>query len=132
MSDGSFSEFFTSLPAPLAITGVIAAACAYAVARAVLDRRKPEARSAVAQEGTIGQQPVPLWAMMGPVHEVMQTVHDMAEESRKQSAALADIARTARDIEKGTSYTHRLLEELIRDREMDPSAPPPHHQRRSK
>lgn len=126
MSDGSLSDVVAGLPAPYAIAAVIASACAYAVVRALLDRKKPETRSAVAQESTIGQQPVPMWAMMGPVHEVMQTIHDMAEEGRKRTAVLMDIAKTLRDIDKGTEYTHRLLEEIIRDRELDPS----NHQRR--
>lgn len=118
MSDASLSSLFGGLAPQLTVLGTIAAACAYAITKAVLDRKKPEVRQAAAQEGTIGQVPIPFWAMAGPVHEVMQTIHDMAEESRKTNAILADISKTMRDVDKGQAYTHRMLETLFTKQEL--------------
>lgn len=67
-----------------------------------------------------GNGPVPTWAMMGPVHEVMQTIHGMAEESRKQSAALQDIAKRMNDLNHGEEYTHYILEAILRNQELRP------------
>lgn len=118
MSDASLGNLFNGLSPQYAILATIAAACAYAIARAFLDRKKPEARQSVAQESTVGQIPIPFWAMAGPVHEVMQTIHDMAEESRKTNAILSDISKTMRDVDKGQAYTHRMLEVLFTKQEL--------------
>lgn len=67
-----------------------------------------------------GDGPIPTWAMMGPVHEVMQTIHDMAEESRKQTVHLHDIAKRLNDLDHGQEYTHHLLEAILRNQELRP------------
>lgn len=137
MSEGptEFSQFTNGMSPAWAIAGSIIAMCVYAVAHAIIDRKKPEARQTVAAESTIGQgTPVPVWAMMGPVHEVMQTIHDMAEEARKSNVILTDICKVQRDIDRGQAYTHQLLENILRNQELredyvPPSSSVPHHRR---
>ena len=116
-------SFIDKLSGPWAVAATILAACAYAVAQAFLNHRKPEARAALAQEPPL--TPIPTWAMYGPVHEVMQTIHDMAEEERKQTAILEDIVRTLHETDRGHAYMHRLLEAVLRNQEMSPSYQPP-------
>ena len=55
---------------------------------------------------------VPMWAMMGPVHEGIQAVHDMAEETRNTNNILREIAETLHGLDKGQIYVIQLLEDL--------------------
>jgi len=119
MSDASSAgSLLDHLSGPWAIAGTIAAACAYAVAQAYFNHRKPEARAALAQENPPGSSPVPTWALYGPVHEVMQTIHDMAEEHRKQTTILQDIAKILDATDRGQAYTHKVLEMTLLNQEM--------------
>lgn len=68
---------------------------------------------------------IPVWIMMGPVHEVIQTIHDMAENQRNMyaelqriSAAGMDATRELDSLNRGQEYTHKLLEEILRHNEM--------------
>jgi hypothetical protein len=36
-------------------------------------------------------EPVPQWIMMGPMHDMMQSVHNISEESRRQTELLDKI-----------------------------------------
>lgn len=74
---------------------------------------------------------IPMWAMMGPVHEVMQTIHDMAETQRnilaelqRISAASMDMSKELDDLNRGQEYTHRLLEEILRYNNLVVPSPP--------
>lgn len=126
MSDvSSASSILDHVSGPWAVAGAIMAACASAVATAYFNRHKPEARHALAQEMPPGSAPIPTWALYGPVHEVMQTIHDMAEENRKQTTILQDVAKILDATDRGQSYTHRLLEATLLNQEMREDYVPP-------
>lgn len=74
---------------------------------------------------------MPLWTMMGPVHEAIQTVHDMAENDRSQletlrhiNTTLMDMARVLDNIDRGQGHTHKLFEEMIRELDLRPPRAP--------
>jgi hypothetical protein len=81
---------------------------------------------------------IPSWIMMGPLHDMMQSVHGMAEECRTQSelsrgnqAVLRDIARELYDLNRGQAQNIRVLENILRNQELGihpgllpPQAPP--------
>lgn len=67
---------------------------------------------------------VPQWLMMGPLHDMMQSVHEVAEQSRldneharTQLAILRDIDKGITRFNNGQEYTHRILEEVLRGQE---------------
>lgn len=62
------------------IVGILVVlACIYAALRAARDKdRKPD------------QQQIPQWLMMGPLHDMMEAVHDVAEESRRANELLRE------------------------------------------
>lgn len=60
---------------------------------------------------------IPGFLIGGPVHDAMQSVHELAEQSRRQFendekmiACLMDIAKAMERFNHGQEYTHRLLE----------------------
>ena len=67
---------------------------------------------------------VPLWIMIGPIHEGLEDLSDIAEQSRKTNANLSDIVRHVERYNLGQEYTHRLLEAMLRNLEPTDSASP--------
>lgn len=67
---------------------------------------------------------IPLWLMMGPVHDGLQDLGDLAEEHRKTNTLLVDIVKHVDRFNLGQEYTHRLLEEILREKELNPLVPP--------
>jgi hypothetical protein len=65
-------------------------------------------------------EPPPLWSMMGPVHEAIQAIHDMAEESRKANATHREIFDTISDIHKTQIYIMQILEDIRNDKGLTP------------
>jgi len=61
---------------------------------------------------------MPMYLMGGPVHDAIGAIHDIAEESRKISTML-------KNIDEGQSYTHKLLEAILRNQELRPETAPP-------
>jgi hypothetical protein len=74
---------------------------------------------------------MPIWLMMGPMHDAFQSVHEIAEQSRVQVAILRDIDKTLVEIDRGTQYTHYVLEAILRNQELggDPQLPPKGYRR---
>lgn len=66
---------------------------------------------------------IPMFILVGPVHDALQSVHGMSEQSRLQTTELKDIARILTAMDRGQDYTHNLLEAILRSHEM--SSPPP-------
>lgn len=57
---------------------------------------------------------VPSWALYGPVHDAMGAIHDIAEQSRKQTDLLKRIERHCAESVKETHNNTAVLE-LIRN-----------------
>ncbi len=92
-------------------------------------RKKPDERHV--QQVSDDPMKIPIWVMMGPIHEVIQTIHDMAENQRNMyaelqriSAATMDGTRELDNMNRGQEYTHRLLEEILRHNDMTPPPAP--------
>jgi hypothetical protein len=62
----------------------------------------------------------PLWSMMGPVHEAIQAIHDMAEEARKANATHREILDKVDDIHKTQIYIMQILEDIRNERGLTP------------
>lgn len=75
---------------------------------------------------------IPMWLMVGPMHDALQSMHDVAESNRTQVAILRDIDKTLDNMDRGQQYTHYVLEAILRNQEMGVSLtpPPPRYTRR--
>jgi len=74
--------------------------------------------------------PIPAWAMYGPVHDVMISIHHLSEQSREANKILESIEELLRDWVKDSAKEQReqtqLLENIRNNQEMrgDPQPPP--------
>jgi hypothetical protein len=110
---------------------------AFFIVRGWLEGRKPQEAAAN------GLGNIPTWIMVGPMHDMMQSVHGMADRSRQQTAILRenqtilaehakkqtdihlanqailrDIAKELSDWNHGQEYGHKLLEQISRNQEL--------------
>jgi hypothetical protein len=60
------------------------------------------------------REPVPQWLMMGPLHHMMQSVHVVAEESRRTNDLLREVKDLLGDSVRETQHARQTLE-LIRN-----------------
>lgn len=58
--------------------------------------------------------PVPQWIMMGPMHDMMQSVHEVAEEARRTNDLLREVKDLLGDNVRETQHARQTLE-LIRN-----------------
>jgi hypothetical protein len=65
-------------------------------------------------------EPPPLWSMMGPVHEAIQAIHDMAEEARKANSTHREILEVVSDIHKTQIYIMQILEDIRNEKALTP------------
>jgi len=65
-------------------------------------------------------EPPPLWSMMGPVHEAIQAIHDMAEEARKANSTHREILDAVSDIHKTQIYIMQILEDIRNEKALTP------------
>jgi hypothetical protein len=98
------SEALKSLgPWPLvqaAVAIVIIFAAAYAWRRGEKDKRTPDV--------------IPQWLMMGPLHDMMGAVHDVAEETRRTNDLLREVKEALGDVLRETQNSRNALE-MIRN-----------------
>jgi len=59
-------------------------------------------------------EPVPQWLMMGPLHDMMQSVHEVAEQSRRTNDLLREVKDVMSDAVRETQHARQTLE-LIRN-----------------
>lgn len=59
-------------------------------------------------------EPVPQWIMMGPMHDMIGAVHDVAEQSRRTNELLREIKEVMSDNVRETQHARQTLE-LIRN-----------------
>jgi len=59
-------------------------------------------------------EPVPQWIMMGPMHDMMQSVHEVAEEARRTNDLLREVKDLLGDNVRETQHARQTLE-LIRN-----------------
>lgn len=59
-------------------------------------------------------EPVPQWIMMGPLHDMIGAVHDVAEEARRTNDLLREIKDVMGDVVRETQTSRQTLE-LIRN-----------------
>lgn len=113
-----FKELYDVLPAygQVVLTVVIVAIGGLATWKGLRDKNKK-----LESEGGISSSAIPMFLMMGPVHDALQSIHEIAEQSRTQNAILHDINQTLDRMDRGQQYTHSILENILRDQElMDP------------
>jgi hypothetical protein len=60
------------------------------------------------------REPVPQWLMMGPLHDMMQSVHEVAEEARRTNDLLREVKDLLGDNVRETQHARQTLE-LIRN-----------------
>ena len=60
------------------------------------------------------REPVPQWIMMGPMHDMMQSVHEVAEEARRTNDLLREVKDLLGDNLRETQHARQTLE-LIRN-----------------
>lgn len=58
--------------------------------------------------------PVPQWIMMGPLHDMMQSVHEVAEETRRTNDLLREIKDLMGDSLREAQHARQTLE-MIRN-----------------
>ncbi len=79
---------------------------------------------------TNGHTNLPAWAVYGPVHDVMTSIHHLSEQSRTANQILERIEELLRDWVKDSAkeqrYQNQLLEFIRNNQEMrgDPQPPP--------
>ena len=59
-------------------------------------------------------EPVPQWLMIGPMHDMIGAVHDVAEQSRRTNDLLREIKDVMGDTLRETQHARQTLE-LIRN-----------------
>ena len=57
---------------------------------------------------------IPQWLMIGPLHDMMQSVHEVAEEARRTNDLLREVRDGQGDILRETQHARQTLE-LIRN-----------------
>lgn len=57
-------------------------------------------------------EPVPQWLMMGPLHDMMQSVHEVAEQGRQQTDLLRRIEGQLGDLLRQTEIAKATLEAI--------------------
>ncbi len=60
------------------------------------------------------REPVPQWIMMGPMHDMMQSVHEVAEEARRTNDLLREVKDLLGDNVRETQHARQTFE-LIRN-----------------
>ncbi|MGB5902548.1 MAG: hypothetical protein WBH00_06810 [Xanthobacteraceae bacterium] len=60
------------------------------------------------------REPVPQWLMIGPMHDMIGAVHDVAEQSRRTNDLLREIKDVMGDTLRETQHARQTLE-LIRN-----------------
>lgn len=70
---------------------------------------------------------IPAWTLYGPVRDLMQVIHEMAEQSREGNRTLARIEDIVKDIAKEQREGTMLLEDIRNNQAMrgDITIPPP-------
>jgi len=67
------------------------------------------------RDKSVPREPVPQWLMMGPLHDMMGAVHDVAEQGRQQTDLLRRIeelsGKQLREIEKAKSVLEAIRNE---------------------
>lgn len=58
---------------------------------------------------------IPMWLMMGPAHEAIQSLHEISRHIEMQNTILRDIDKTLEQMDRGQQYTHYVLEAILRD-----------------
>jgi hypothetical protein len=112
-----YSELFNLLPpyGQILLTLVVLTVGGFAAWRGLVDRPK----------STEPSHAIPMYFMVGPMHDALQSIHGMAEDNRTRTAIMRDVDKTLTRIDLGTAYTHRLLEEIVRNQEMREDYVPP-------
>jgi len=59
-------------------------------------------------------EPVPQWLMIGPMHDMIGAVHDVAEQSRRTNDLLREVKDVMSDAVRETQHARQTLE-LIRN-----------------
>jgi hypothetical protein len=87
-------------------------------------RAIPVAPAPTAVQRGVGE--IPSWVLVGPMHDMMQSVHEVAEQGRVTNellkthlAVLRDLDKTLTEMDRGQNYTHRLMEETMRDKDLE-------------
>lgn len=60
------------------------------------------------------REPVPQWLMIGPMHDMIGAVHDVAEQSRRTNELLREIKEVMSDNVRETQHARQTLE-MIRN-----------------
>lgn len=122
MFEKIFKVVFDALPPEKqAIVGsFILAFGAFVVALTWMSWRRP-VNQQTTQESLTG----PVWLSLGPAHEAMEAMHELAEQSRvmvelqrSNHAVLRDIDKSLTDLNRGQAFTHALLESIVRNQEL--------------
>lgn len=58
------------------------------------------------------EQPIPQWLMMGPLHDMMQSVHEVAEQGRRSNDLLREIKDIAGDQLRQSEMNKATLEAI--------------------
>jgi hypothetical protein len=66
------------------------------------------------RDKTPAREPVPQWLMMGPLHDMMMSVHEVAEETRRTNDLLSDCKDVLGDVLRELQHARQTLE-LIRN-----------------
>jgi hypothetical protein len=64
------------------------------------------------------REPVPQWLMMGPLHDMMQSVHEVAEQGRQQTDLLRRIDDQMGDLLRQTEMNKSTLEAIRNESRM--------------
>lgn len=64
------------------------------------------------------REPVPQWLMMGPLHDMMMSVHEVAEETRRTNDLLRDIKDVMSDLLRQTEMNKATLEAVRNESRM--------------
>lgn len=117
-----FKELYDVLPLYgqiLLTVGIVFVGCFMAY-RGFVDNAKKHAAS---DNAPTHDGPIPIWLMMGPMHDALQSIHEIAECNRTQTTILRDMDKTLERLDQGQKYTHYVLENLLRNQEL--AVPPP-------
>jgi hypothetical protein len=82
---------------------LIVIAWSWGVFRANHEKKRPP---------TNGNSAIPAWTLYGPVRDLMQAIHDMAEQSRESNRTLLRIEDDVKEIRKEQREGTMLLEDI--------------------
>lgn len=121
-AESPIKEIFDALPptGQMVFGAVIMAVGAFLAVRGLMDgfKRSPELPP------QHDPRVIPTWLMYGPLHDMMQSVHEIAEQGRMQCenqrtqlAVMRDIDKAITRFNNGQEYTHRLMEAILNDQQ---------------